>query len=145
MQFRPFFSAIVMTALFTSGCTNVYHTHGQVIPEENLAMLEVGKNDKQDVRRYLGSPSSVSTFNDNEWLYITSKTVDKPLRPGGLLEREILIVNFDDSGKVAQIQKKDVSESRQIEPADKTTGTQGQSMGVIDQMIDNLGRGFGSQ
>ena len=126
-----------------AGCTNVYHTHGQVIPEENLAMLEVGKNDKQDVQRYLGSPSSVSTFEDDEWLYITTHTVDKPLRPGELMSREILIVNFDDNGKIASIEKKDATASREIDPSEKSTETQGQSMGIIDQMLNNLGRGFG--
>lgn len=143
MVFRPLFyvfGAVVLLA----GCSNIHHTHGQIIPKENLAMLEVGKTDKQDVRRYLGSPSSVSTFADNEWLYITSKTVDKPLKPGGLIERDIIIINFDDNGKLAQITQKDATEGRQIDPAAKTTETQGQSLGILDQMIDNLGRGFGT-
>lgn len=144
MQFRPIFSVLAVTALFTTGCSNVHHTHGQVIPQENLAMLEVGKNDKQDVRRYLGSPSTVATFNDDEWLYITTKTVDKPLSPGNLVERNILVINFDDNGKIAQISKKDASASRELTPSEKLTETQGQSMGIIDQMLDNLGRGFGN-
>ncbi len=145
MHFRPIFSVLPVLALVMAGCSNVRHTHGQVIPEENLAMLEVGKNDKQDVRRFLGSPSTVASFNDDEWLYITTKTVDKPLSPGNLVEREILVINFDENGKIAQINKKDASESRVLTPSEKTTETQGQSLGIVDQMLDNLGRGFGSQ
>ena len=137
--------ALTFVALPLAACSNVYHTHGQIIPEENLAMVEIGKNDKQDVQRYLGSPSSVSTFADDEWLYITSKTVDKPFKPSELVERDILVINFDENGKVAQITKKTEEQTRDIEPSGKTTETHGQSMGVIDQMLDNLGRGFGSQ
>lgn len=143
MLFRPVFYVFGTVALL-SGCSNVHHTHGQIIPQENMAMLEVGKTDKQDVRRYLGSPSSVSSFADDEWLYITSKTVDKPLKPGGLIERDIIIINFDENGKLAQISQKDASEGRTIEPSEKTTETQGQSLGILDQMLDNLGRGFRS-
>jgi len=141
MLFRSFFSVFSVVVLL-AGCSNVHHTHGQIIPQENLAMLEVGKTDKQDVRRYLGSPSSVATFTDDEWLYITSKTVDKPLNPGGLVARDIVIIHFDENGKIAQITQKDATEGRQINPAAQTTKTQGQSLGILDQMIDNLGRGF---
>lgn len=145
MKFSPFYCVFgVLFALASAGCSNVYHTHGQIIPQENLAMLEVGKNDKQDVRSYLGSPSSVSTFEDDEWLYITSRTVDKPLSPGELVARDILVISFDKNGKIAKIDKKDATASRDLTPSEKTTKTQGQSLGIIDQMLQNLGQGFGN-
>lgn len=137
------FFIVVASFTILSGCSDVYHTHGQIIPTENIAMLQTGRHDKLDVQRFLGSPSSISSFNDQQWLYITTKTVDKPLSPSNMLERNVLIINFDENDKLASIDKKNYQDGREITPIEQETHTQGQSMGVVDQMIDNLGRGFG--
>lgn len=124
------------------GCSSTQTTHGQIIPEENLAMLEAGQHDKLAVLRYLGSPSSETPFSENQWLYITTRTADRPFRHDEVLERKILIVEFDDNDRLANIREVNQEQGRALEPLPRYTETQGQSLGILDQMLNNLGSGF---
>ena len=140
----------IPTALFSFmaisllvGCSNTMHTQGQIIPEENLAMLEEGQHDKLGVLRLLGSPSSESLFEDNKWLYMTTKTESRPFRHDEVLEQNILILEFDKNDKLDRISRLNKENAQLITPLPQKTKTQGQSLGILDQMFENLGNGFG--
>lgn len=137
--------ALLLVMPMVAGCAQTHTTHGQIIPQENLAMLEEGQHDKLDVLRYLGSPSSETPFEENKWLYITTKTEHRAFNHDEVIAREILMVEFDDNDKLARISRLSKQDGRHITPLPKETRTQGQSLGILDQMFDNLGRGFGPQ
>ncbi len=127
--------------VLTSACSEIVATHGQIIQPNQLERVKVGVHDKQTVQRLLGSPSATGTLNENRWYYITETTLSKPLNPNLLKERQVVIIEFDANGTVAALKTKDASDGKQIDPNTDVTKTQGQSMGVIDQMLDNLGMG----
>jgi len=125
-----------------SGCKKVVHTHGQILSEKQLGTLQVGKDDRRQVMRTLGSPSTVSTFSDKSWYYLTEITFDDPLKPNQLKTRRVVVVRFDESGKLASVETKDKTNARDIKINARTTKTHGQSLGVVDQVIENIGTGF---
>lgn len=59
-----------------------------------------------------------------------------------LLEREIIIFDFNDKGTVTAMTFKNKDDARTVIPTKETTETHGQTMGVVDQFIDNLSRGL---
>lgn len=128
-------------AILVSSCAETVSTHGQVILPSRLAQVETGVSSKQDVQRLLGSPSTIGTFNDNRWYYITSTLKDRPLNPDILEKREVIIIDFDPSGTVAGISSKDQSKGKAIEPDKAATTTHGQSLGIIDSMLQQVGLG----
>lgn len=128
-----------------TACGSTHTTHGQIIPQENLAMLEEGQHDKLAVLRFLGSPSSETPFEENKWLYITTKTESRAFNHDEVVARDILIVEFDDNQKLSKIHQLSQENGRNITPLPQQTRTQGQSLGILDQMLDNLGRGFGAE
>lgn len=140
----PQYIFLAFAFLFLAGCSSTQTTHGQIIPEENLAMLEAGQHDKLAVLRYLGSPSSETPFSENQWLYITTKTEDRAFSHDEVTSRKILVVNFDADDKLLEIRELSAEDSRNLTPLAQQTQTQGQSLGILDQMLDNLGRGFAS-
>ena len=134
--------SLISLSLATAGCSEVVTTHGQVINSSLLNNIRIGVDDKESVQSVLGSPSAIGTFADKRWYYVTETAVDKPLNPNILEERNVLIIEFDESNKVASLRRLDESDGRQIEPSTRVTPTQGQSLGILDQLLDNLGTGF---
>lgn len=134
--------ALTASALLL-GCTQtITTTHGQVIDTNQLEQLAIGAHTKEDVRGILGSPSVTGTFHDDRWYYITETKMDKPLNPNILTERGVYIVTFDKSGIVTGIDQLDKEDGKEVIPAARTTTTQGQSLGIVDQLLENLGQGF---
>jgi outer membrane protein assembly factor BamE (lipoprotein component of BamABCDE complex) len=134
-------AGFALSALAVSSCSETISTHGQVILPSRLAQVETGVSTKQDVQRLLGSPSTTGTFNDNRWYYVTSTLKDKPLNPDILEKREVLIIDFDPSGTVAGISTKDQTEGKALEPDKASTVTHGQSLGIIDSIMQQVGFG----
>jgi outer membrane protein assembly factor BamE (lipoprotein component of BamABCDE complex) len=131
----------LLAAASLAACGQTVATHGHIILPSRLAQIQVGQTNQDDVRRLLGSPSTTGTLNDRTWYYITNTTIDKPLNPNILQKSELVKITFDPSGTVAGLEKKTEADSKDVEPSAKTTPTQGQALGIIDQMLDNIGIG----
>ena len=129
--------APLVLGLFLTACAGTTETHGQVITASRLAVIQPGTSTRGDVLRALGSPSTQGTFNDNRWYYITSTEQDKPLNQGVLKERDVIIIDFT-SDTVAGITRKSATDAKDIVPDDASTVTHGQSLGIIDSMMQNL-------
>jgi outer membrane protein assembly factor BamE (lipoprotein component of BamABCDE complex) len=127
--------------MLLTACGQTVATHGHIILPSRLAQIQVGQTSQDDVRRLLGSPSTTGTLNDSTWYYMTNTTVDKPLNPNILQKSQLIKITFNPSGTVAGISQKTEADSKDLEPATKTTPTQGQSVGILDQMLDNIGIG----
>lgn len=134
-------TGIALAAFALTSCGETVSTHGQVILPSRLAQVQPGVSTKQDVQRLLGSPSTTGTFNDNRWYYVTSTLKDKPLNPDILQKREVLIIDFDPSGTVAGISDKDQTAGKAIEPDKASTATHGQSLGILDSALEQMGFG----
>ena len=135
-------SGILLISLILGACSAQTTTHGHVIKDKYIQQIKVGMHDRMAVASLLGSPSSMSTFDDNIWYYITEKTVSETLKPNQLEERRLIIVKFDKNGKVASIGEKTKNDGQDISRLEKETPTHGQALGVIDQLIGNVGTGF---
>ena len=66
--------------LLTLNCNlnKVSNTHGFRFIETKYEKIIVNKTNKNDIRKILGSPSSISKF-DNSWLYIERKKTNQSL------------------------------------------------------------------
>ena len=136
------FSTLLMVALGLTACSTIVATHGQVVDERYVRQLQPGITTQEQVRQLLGSPSTTGTFNANRWYYLTETTENTPLNPNVLQKRQLVIVEFSDSGVVSGLFTKTEKDGKEVPYFSDETPTQGQSMGIMDQMLDNLGKGF---
>ena len=62
---------LILFFLITLNCTKnkVSNTHGIRLVENKYSNLIINKSNKNDVRKIVGPPSSVSNFK-NKWIYI---------------------------------------------------------------------------
>ena len=49
-------------------------THGHRLDAAALAQIEPGQSAQGDVVQLLGSPSSLATFDDHTWYYVSQRT-----------------------------------------------------------------------
>jgi outer membrane protein assembly factor BamE (lipoprotein component of BamABCDE complex) len=92
------------------------------------------------VRGILGTPSTVGTFDKDVWYYIGRRIEKWAFLEEKILEQKIVAIYFDPKGTIEHIQTYDKNDRREISITEGKTATSGRELGVIEQIIGNLGR-----
>ena len=132
---------LAAAAVAASGCSPITDTRGNIPLEEAVETIERGKQNRDQIVAILGSPSTTATFGKQEtWYYIGTRTETLAFFSPKLLERRILVIKFDDRGVVETVTSYDASAGKEVELVDRVTPTKGKQLGVLEQIIGNVGR-----
>jgi len=131
---------VVASMLTLSACSPRVAQRGVMPDIDKVASIMPTQTTKQEVERALGSPSSINMFGEETWLYVGETTERIAFLESKVQERSVLIVTFDKSGVVSDIQSHGLDASREIEPVERTTPTVGKDLTVIEQLVGNLNR-----
>ena len=139
---KPLIIAVIAAtfAVAAAGCAPRSANRGNIPAPSQLEKLQVGKHSKEYVRSLLGTPSTVGTFDKEVWYYIGRRTERWAFLEESVVQQQVVAVYFDPAGKIEHIQKYDESDSRDVELVDGKTPTSGRELGVLEQIIGNLGR-----
>lgn len=121
-------------------CGTGVSVRGNIPEPEDVAVIEPGVHSRQDVVDLLGSPSTVSTFEDRKWYYIGQKTQQFAFSKPEVLDRSVLVVIFDEAGYVDQTASYSLADGREIQPVERITPTEGKDLTILQQFFGNLGR-----
>lgn len=113
--------------------------HGYVEATPIEQSVEVGSS-KDEVLRQLGSPSTVSAFPPETWYYITRQRETVAFLEPELKGQKVMRIEFDNAGMVTAVEMADESKSRDVEYVERETPTEGRTVGVLEQLIGNLGK-----
>ena len=107
---------IFLILLLLTNCQRnpVINTHGIPFLDKKQKRLIVNKTNKNDVKEFLGQPSTVAFFDNSVWIYIErTKTKGKLLKFGQNIthKNNVLALEFDEYGILA---KKDFYNKNQI-------------------------------
>lgn len=130
--------------LVLGGCEQTVQVRGNIPLEEDLSKIDPGVHSRNDVARLLGSPSTISTFQDSKWYYIGQKTTEFAFFAPEVLERKVVVVSFDESGTVAETETLTLADGHEVDPVDRKTPTEGKELTVLQQIFGNLGRFAGA-
>ena len=108
--------------------------------EELVNQLSPGGQDKRLVSQVMGTPSSIGSFDDNVWYYITQRTKKKAFFKPQLMEQQVLVLLFDEKEILQSIEKYNLEEAQLVEPLDDKTPTVGRKLTILQQLFGNLGR-----
>ena len=91
--------------LFTLNCSinKVSNTHGLRFLENKFEKIQLNKSNKNDLRKIIGPPSSVSKFDDI-WIYIERKKINQSLVKLGkkkINKNNIIVLEFNKKGLVS--------------------------------------------
>ena len=100
------YKLLIFIFFFTLNCSlnKVSNTHGFRFLDTKFEKIVVNKTNKNDVRKIIGPPSSVSKFDDI-WLYIERQKTNQELFKLGkkkISKNNILILSFNNKGIIIE-------------------------------------------
>ena len=138
---RTLLAAVGLTlALVAGACTARIDQRGNKPDEDQVVLINPGVDDKNRVAELIGTPSSISTFNDRTWYYISKRTETLAFFDPEVVDQEVLAISFDDNGVVDNMRIYGPEDGRTIAYVDRTTPTEGNELTLMQQLLGNLGR-----
>jgi outer membrane protein assembly factor BamE (lipoprotein component of BamABCDE complex) len=129
-----------LVALALAACQPTIDQRGNLPDKGKLADIEPGVTTKEMVSQILGTPSSVSTFGDKTWYYISRRTEQTSFFEPVVLDQQVVVVAFDDGGVVRDVQHLSLADSRPVDPSVRETPSAGKELGFVEQLVGNLGK-----
>ncbi|WP_193371235.1 outer membrane protein assembly factor BamE [Pelagibius marinus] len=123
-----------------SACGNTVQLRGNTPDPEDVAAIQPGVQSRQDIIDLLGSPSTVSTFQDRKWYYIGQKTEEIAFMKPTVIDRKVLVITFDESGLVESTRNYTMADAQDVDPVDRETPTEGRDLTLLQQLFGNIGR-----
>ena len=139
---KQFLIVITILGLFVvvSACSPRAKTSGNLPDPKKISELKTGDISREEVIEFLGSPSSVTFFGDETWLYISEKTETLAWFEPEIKNRLVLALSFSKDGILSKIKKSGLDESKTIIYIDRKTPTHGSKMTVLEQLVGNFRR-----
>ena len=117
---------ILLLIFILSNCqlNSVKKNHGINFLEQKTKKIKINESNKNDIVKIFGSPSSIDTFDDANWIYLERViTRGKLLKMGRniIKQNNVLLVEFNDMGIVKNYEYFDKNKLNKIKFSNKTT------------------------
>jgi outer membrane protein assembly factor BamE (lipoprotein component of BamABCDE complex) len=135
--------ALLAMAISLGGCSFFDAppvARGHKVTEDQLKELVPGVQSKTDVETLLGSPTARGTFDDNNWYYISATSRYRPMQRESVTDRKVVVVEFDDAGKLKQVHELGEDDGRQINIVSRETPVPGNDRSLLQALFGNMGR-----
>ena len=103
-----------------------------------IDQLQIGKDSRQQVIAKLGTPSVQSAADPNHWFYTGQTLKDHPLFGRELIRQSVLMVEFGDFDRLANLSQFETGGDGVITPLSETTTISMRDRGMIEQVLDTL-------
>jgi outer membrane protein assembly factor BamE (lipoprotein component of BamABCDE complex) len=123
-----------------AGCAPTIQQEGNVPDADQVVQINPGVDDKTRVTQVLGSPSTVSSFEDRTWYYISRRTEQTAFLDPNVVEQEVLAISFDSQNIVQDMKIYGLEDGRMVAMVDRVTPTHGNDLTFVQQLLGNLGR-----
>lgn len=127
-----------LTALVS--CSPVYQNHGYIPSDEELALIEVGKDTRDTVAATLGRPSSEGLLNDVGWFYVQSRWKHFGAMPPNEIDRQVVSVTFDEGGVVQNVERFGLEKGNVVALSRRVTDSNVKGVSFLRQLFGNIGR-----
>ena len=131
---------LACTVAGLTACGNTVQQRGNTPNPDDIATIKPGVHSRQDIVDLLGSPSTISTFEDRKWYYIGQKTEQIAFLKPEVLDRKVLVITFDESGVVETTSSYGIANAHDVQPVERVTPTEGRDLSVIQQLFGNIGK-----
>ena len=129
-----------LLALVLIACEPRLDTHGFMPNSELVSQIQTGEQDKFEVVEVLGSPSSMATFDDDIWYYITQQSRTFAFFKPEIIDQQVLVVRFDEANVVSEINRYTIEDGLIVDPVTRETPTAGKELSILQQLFGNIGR-----
>jgi outer membrane protein assembly factor BamE (lipoprotein component of BamABCDE complex) len=127
-------------AVLLAACAPQVVQHGHTIDPEALARITPGVTSREEVARLMGTPSTLATFEDDRWYYVSQRREQRSFFQSNITEQEVVTVDFDDLGIVSNVDRTGMDQAMAIQPDPDSTRTLGNELSLFEQLVGNIGR-----
>ena len=140
MKFGLFrISTIVLLGALAAGCASNRAHKGAVLDPQVASSIQPGVDNKDSVRKLLGSPTLAGQFTPNDWYYVSRDTNQLAFRNPRVTREQVLLVRFDQAGNVASMQRSGKELVLNLDPSGRQTPTLGRKKSFFDELFGNIG------
>lgn len=137
LAFRAGLVGLVLVAL--AGCAAQVRHHGYAPDDRALAEVEVGRHNREDVADLVGRPGSTGLMRDSGWYYVASQREHFAYRAPAEIDREVVAISFDQSGRVSNIERFGLENGEVVALSRRVTDSQIRGTTLIAQLFRNIG------
>ncbi len=133
-------SAAVLALGAATACAPV-QTYNGFRPERNDVEIpdpQVGVDTRATVQERYGSPSTTAVFDQTSWYYVSSTQTRVAFYSPSITDRRVMVVHFD-GDTVSGVEKYGLERGRMVNYSSEVTPTRGRELGVIEQLLGNVG------
>lgn len=135
---RPLVALLSCAVL--GACATRVDTRGNLPDADDVLAIQPGIQDKQQVAEILGTPSTIGTFDDKVWYYVSKRTETVAFFEPKVVDQQVLVIKFDDLDVVEDVGLYGLEDAYAIEPVPRETPTYGQDFTILQQLLGNIGR-----
>jgi outer membrane protein assembly factor BamE (lipoprotein component of BamABCDE complex) len=88
----------------------------------------------------LGSPSSLATFDDRTWYFVSQRTERHSFYYSTVVSQDVVAIVFDDQGTVSQIDRHGLDGAMDVDLVARETPTAGNELTILEQFLGIIGR-----
>ena len=119
---------IIFLSLIVSNCTikPVVKHHGVPLLEKKQKKLIINKSNKNDIRKTLGIPSTISKFDNDVWIYIERKQTQSKIRNLGkmkIFKNDVLVLEINSYGILKSKEFYNINDMKKLEKTEYETQT----------------------
>jgi outer membrane protein assembly factor BamE (lipoprotein component of BamABCDE complex) len=133
-------SAAALALGVAAACAPVT-TYSGFRPERNDVEIvdpQVGVDTRSTVQQRFGSPSTTAVFDQASWYYVSQTQERIAFYAPRTTDRRVMIVRFD-GDTVAAVEKFGMERGRLVSYSDDYTPTRGRELGLLEQLLGNVG------
>jgi len=123
-----------------SACQATYRNHGYVPPQEQLAQVVVGQTSQSQLEGLIGRPSAQGLLTGSAWYYVGSRWEFYGPRQPREIDRQVVAISFAENGVVSNVEHFGLERGRVVVLSRRVTDTGVASLGLVRQLLGNVGR-----
>ena len=93
-----------------------------------MAQIKPGLTSREEVTRLLGSPSTIGTFDQERWFYVSQRTEVMSFYKADITQQDVVRIDFDANGVVSDVHTHGLELAQAIEPDPNQTRTLGNEL-----------------
>ncbi|TWT09700.1 outer membrane protein assembly factor BamE [Reyranella sp. CPCC 100927] len=136
----PSVAILAAGALVVAACDPITDVRGHVPTPGTMEKLEVGTQSRDDVLRLLGSPSTVASFDNNVWYYISQRQEAVAFFEPKMAEQKVTAIYFGDNDRIREIKVFGPDDAKDPGMVGRKTPTAGKELTILEQIFGNVGR-----
>ena len=131
---------VALAVGMVAACSPIYSVHGFVPFESDLEEVEIGRTTKAQIAETIGQPSVKDENFGDDWYFVASRFRSRGIAGPTVVERNVVVVSFDDRERVANLGRFSLSDGRIVELSRRVTAVKLGRLTILEQLSKAFGR-----